>query len=83
MVNRVVEHDQLEPETMSLAAHLASGPTLAYARMKENLNRAETCDLLTLLDQEALNMSLSGSTNDHREAALAFVEKRQPSFKGI
>jgi 2-(1,2-epoxy-1,2-dihydrophenyl)acetyl-CoA isomerase len=83
MVNRVVEHDQLEPETMALAAHLASGPTLAYARMKENLNRAETCDLLTLLDQEALNMSLSGSTNDHREAALAFVEKRQPSFKGI
>lgn len=83
MVNRVVEHEQLAAETMTLASHLASGPTLAYARMKENLSRAETCDLLTLLDQEALNMSLSGTTNDHREAAQAFVEKRQPSFKGI
>ncbi len=83
MVNRVVEHDRLEAETMTLATHLATGPTLAYARMKENLNRAETCDLLTLLDQEALNMSLSGTTNDHREAARAFVEKRQPSFKGV
>ena len=83
MVNRVVAHDKLEEETMALAAQLASGPTLAYARMKENLNRAEDCDLVTLLDQEALNMTLSGQTSDHREAAKAFVEKRTPTFKGI
>lgn len=82
MVNRVVPHDQLEAETMALAARLASGPTLAYARMKENLNRAEDCGMLTALDQEALNMQLSGMTNDHREAAKAFVEKRQPTFTG-
>jgi 2-(1,2-epoxy-1,2-dihydrophenyl)acetyl-CoA isomerase len=82
MVNRVVEHDKLETETMAFASQLATGPTLAYARMKENLNRAETSDLYTLLDQEALNMQLSGATNDHREAAKAFVEKRQPTFKG-
>jgi hypothetical protein len=31
---------------------------------------------------EALNMRLSGSTNDHREAAQAFVEKRSPTFTG-
>lgn len=83
MVNRVVPHEKLEEETMALAAQLASGPTLAYARMKENLNRAEDCDLVTLLDQEALNMTLSGQTNDHREAAKAFVEKRTPTFKGM
>ena len=83
MVNRVVPHEKLEEETMALAAQLASGPTLAYARMKENLNRAEDCDLPTLLDQEALNMTLSGQTNDHREAAKAFVEKRTPTFKGM
>ena len=83
MVNRVVAHEKLEEETMALAAQLASGPTLAYARMKENLNRAEDCDLPTLLDQEALNMTLSGQTNDHREAAKAFVEKRTPTFKGV
>jgi 2-(1,2-epoxy-1,2-dihydrophenyl)acetyl-CoA isomerase len=82
MVNRVVEHDRLEGETMVLAERIASGPTIAYARMKENLNRGESSDLMTLLDQEALNMRLSGSTNDHREAARAFVEKRQPTFKG-
>jgi 2-(1,2-epoxy-1,2-dihydrophenyl)acetyl-CoA isomerase len=82
MVNRVAEHDRLEEETMKFATLLATGPTLAYARMKENLNRAETSDLATLLDQEALNMQLSGTTNDHREAAKAFVEKRQPTFTG-
>jgi len=83
MVNRVVEHEQLLDETLKFAAQLAAGPTLAYARMKENLNRAEDCDLKTLLDQEALNMSLSSTTSDHREAAKAFVEKRQPTFRGI
>lgn len=82
MVSKVVPHDDLEAETMALANHIASGPTLAYARMKENLNRAETADLLTLLDQEALNMRLSATTNDHKEAAKAFVEKRQPTFAG-
>jgi len=82
MVTRVVPHERLEEETMALATHLASGPSLAYARMKENLNRAMSCDLLTLLDQEALNMRLSGSTSDHKEAAKAFVEKRKPKFSG-
>jgi len=82
MVNRVVAHDSLRDETLALAAQIASGPTLAFARMKENLNRSETSDLGELLDQEALNMRLSGSTNDHREAALAFVEKRKPAFTG-
>ena len=82
LVNRVVEHDRLEEETMAFAASLASGPTLAFGRMKDNMNRAENCDLATLLDQEALNMSLSSTTDDHRNAARAFVEKRQPEFRG-
>jgi 2-(1,2-epoxy-1,2-dihydrophenyl)acetyl-CoA isomerase len=83
MVNRVVEHEQLLDESLKFAAQLAAGPTLAYARMKENLNRSEDCDLKTLLDQEALNMNLSSTTSDHREAAKAFVEKRQPTFRGV
>lgn len=82
MVSRVVPHDKLEEETMALAAQLAGGPTLAYARMKENLIRSASSDLLTLLDQEALNMRLSATTSDHREAAKAFVEKRSPTFAG-
>jgi 2-(1,2-epoxy-1,2-dihydrophenyl)acetyl-CoA isomerase len=82
MVNRVVHHDQLESETMALAAKLAAGPTAAYARMKENLNLAEQSDLRTLLDQEGFNMVLTGMSNDSREAVRAFVEKREPKFSG-
>jgi 2-(1,2-epoxy-1,2-dihydrophenyl)acetyl-CoA isomerase len=82
MVNKVVEHDRLHEETLAFAERIAGGPAIAYARMKENLNRAETADMWTMLDQEALNMRLSGTTLDHREAARAFVEKRQPVFKG-
>lgn len=82
MVSRVVPHEKLEEETMALASQLARGPTLAYARMKENLNRSASSDLAALLDQEALNMRLSATTSDHREAAKAFVEKRKPTFAG-
>jgi 2-(1,2-epoxy-1,2-dihydrophenyl)acetyl-CoA isomerase len=83
MVNKVVPHEQLMDETLAFADRLASGPALAYARMKENINRGATQDFGTALDMEALNMQLSGMTQDHQEAAKAFVEKRQPVFKGI
>ena len=82
LCSRVFPHDDLEAETMKIADHIATGPTLAYARMKENLNRAETADLASALDAEALNMTLSGQTKDHMEAAMAFVQKRQPTFTG-
>jgi 2-(1,2-epoxy-1,2-dihydrophenyl)acetyl-CoA isomerase len=82
MVNRVVPHDQLETETLAFAAKLAAGPTATYARMKENLNLAAHVDLKTLMDHEALNMRLSGMSNDSREAVRAFIEKREPKFQG-
>lgn len=82
MVNRVLPHDDLQAETLGLAAKLAAGPTRTYARMKENLELAEHADLRTLMDREALNMRLSGMSNDSREAVRAFIEKREPKFTG-
>jgi 2-(1,2-epoxy-1,2-dihydrophenyl)acetyl-CoA isomerase len=82
MVNKVVPHDSLMDETMALASKLAAGPTRTYARMKENLNLAAHADLQTLLNHEALNMRLSGMSNDSREAVRAFIEKREPKFIG-
>ena len=40
LVNAVVPDDRLEAEVLDRARRLASGPRLAYAYMKENLNRA-------------------------------------------
>src|ERR1700724_917075 len=82
LVNRVVPDDQLADATMELARSLAQGPQIALSLMKRNMNRAESAGLAELLDTEAANMVLSARTEDHREAAKAFVEKRAPIFTG-
>jgi 2-(1,2-epoxy-1,2-dihydrophenyl)acetyl-CoA isomerase len=82
LVNRVVSDARLEEETMALAAQLARGPRIAYRYMKRNLNAAESGNLKDLLDLEAWHHTRTGFTEDHREAARAFVEKREPEFKG-
>ncbi len=83
LVNRVVPAAALEEETRKLALRLASGPTIAYRYMKENINRAAAgADAFDCMDLEATHHVHTGLTEDHREAARAFVEKRQPVFKG-
>jgi 2-(1,2-epoxy-1,2-dihydrophenyl)acetyl-CoA isomerase len=82
LVNRVVPDDQLADATMELARSLAQGPQIALSLMKRNLNCAESGGLAELLDLEAANQVLTGRTEDHREAAKAFVEKRAPMFIG-
>jgi 2-(1,2-epoxy-1,2-dihydrophenyl)acetyl-CoA isomerase len=82
LVNRVVPDAQLEEETMALASRLARGPRVAYRYMKRNMNAAESAPLKDMLDLEAWHHTRTGMTEDHREAARAFVEKREPQFKG-
>jgi 2-(1,2-epoxy-1,2-dihydrophenyl)acetyl-CoA isomerase len=82
LVNRVVPADALMTETAALAKRIASGPAVAYGYMKANINAALTSDFRTLLDREAVGQTLTGRTEDHKEAVKAFLEKRQPAFKG-
>ncbi len=83
LVNRVVPADALEKETHALAHRVAHGPTIAYAYMKENLNRAlEGGELGECLDLEATHHCHTAFTKDHRNAVRAFVEKRKPVFEG-
>ena len=82
IVNRVVPDDALEAETTALAERLAAGPRITLAYMKQTLNGAVTASLSETLDTEARNHSRSGLTEDHLEAAKAFVEKRKPVFSG-
>jgi 2-(1,2-epoxy-1,2-dihydrophenyl)acetyl-CoA isomerase len=82
LVNWVVPADQLEKKTLEIAHRLASGPRVAYRYMKENLNRAAAGEWDECLDVEATHHIHTGMTEDHKEAARAFVEKREPVFKG-
>ena len=83
IANKVVPAAELERETLALARRIASGPTVAYRYMKENFNRADAGgDVLECLDLEATHHVHAGLTEDHREAAKAFVERREPTFKG-
>jgi len=82
IVNRVVPDTELVEATMPLARMLARGPRIALARMKQNFNAAESGTLGELLDLEAQRQIETGRTQDHKEAARAFVEKRAPVFAG-
>jgi 2-(1,2-epoxy-1,2-dihydrophenyl)acetyl-CoA isomerase len=82
IVNRVVADGELQAETMALARRIADGPRIALGYMKRNLMAAETESFQTVLDLEAEHQARCAFTEDHREAVLAFNEKRRPAFKG-
>ena len=82
LTNWVCPGDELALKTREIALGLARGPTVAFRYMKENLNRAMGGDVDDCLDLEATHHVHCGQTADHREAARAFVEKREPVFTG-
>jgi 2-(1,2-epoxy-1,2-dihydrophenyl)acetyl-CoA isomerase len=82
IVNAIFPATDFEEEVMARARRLAQGPSIAYRYMKENLNRAVTGELGECMDLEVTHHVHTGFTEDHREAARAFVDKREPQFRG-
>jgi 2-(1,2-epoxy-1,2-dihydrophenyl)acetyl-CoA isomerase len=82
IVNAVFPAADFDVEVRQRARRLASGPRLAYRYMKENLNRAVDGELGECMDLEVTHHVRTGLTEDHREAAKAFVERRDPHFTG-
>ena len=82
LVNRVTSHEQLMSAANEWATKIARGPQVSYRYMKENVRLAASQDYQTMLDREAWTHLRCGETEDHREGARAFVEKRAPIFKG-
>ncbi len=82
LVNYAYPRVQLDAEADALAYKLASLPTLALGFMKKNLNASDEASLSDVFDMEADHMVRSMLTQDHANAAQAFVEKRPPVFEG-
>ena len=80
--NAVRPPERLLDDARSLAAELASGPTLAHAATKRMLHREWSMDVDDAIDAEAFEQARLLASHDFRRGYEAFVEKRAPRFEG-
>ncbi len=82
IVSKAVPGAELPEAAAALIHRLANLPTAAIGYMKKNLGMATYGSLSDVMDAEAVGMVRTMMTDDHKASSLAFVEKRQPVFKG-
>ena len=82
IATEVVPDDEFATRVATVAATLASGPTLAYAAMRRAVGYAATHTLEDSLVFEADLMARTGGSTDHRRAVEAFLAKQRPTFQG-
>jgi 2-(1,2-epoxy-1,2-dihydrophenyl)acetyl-CoA isomerase len=82
IVSRVVAPEDLMPSARELAVRIAAGPPIAIRLARRALHRNSECDLREALEFETFAQNICSETEDAREGARAFVEKRAPVFRG-
>ncbi|HTZ66222.1 MAG TPA: enoyl-CoA hydratase-related protein [Roseiarcus sp.] len=82
LIWKAVDDDALMPEALALAERLAAGPPVSMGLIKRQLEDAWSAPVVVSLEREAAAQSEAFATNDLREGAAAFVEKRAPAFSG-
>jgi 2-(1,2-epoxy-1,2-dihydrophenyl)acetyl-CoA isomerase len=82
MIWQVIDDEQLKDEALAIAKRLATQPTKGLALIKRAIQSSWDNSFDEQLDLERDLQTLAGRTEDYREGVKAFMEKRQPDFKG-
>ena len=82
IVNRLYSPEQLLPETMAYAKKLSAGPAFAVGMIKLAAVQGMSLPLEggLLIERELLSRVFASA--DAEEGMSAFLEKRQPTFRG-
>jgi enoyl-CoA hydratase len=82
LVDKVVPQDKLELTVTELAKTIASKSPVIIRLLKKVINNGMYSNLRDGLAYEKSTFGLCFATEDHDEGIAAFLEKRQPEFKG-
>ena len=82
LINRIVKSGDAEAETWAFARRLAAGPPLVHKEVKHAVYAALSTDLDAALDNEARGQLKLLRSADFMEGISAFLQKRDPQFKG-
>jgi len=82
IVNKLVPHAELDETVDDWTDRLASGPPLALAMTKRLLTMNATADFSAALEAEGYAQTVNFATSDTKEAVSAFLDKREPHFRG-
>lgn len=82
LVDKVLPADELRERTLEIARGIAAKSPIALQAAKESILAARRMPLDEGLKFERAWFSLLFSTEDKKEGVSAFLEKREPDFKG-
>jgi 2-(1,2-epoxy-1,2-dihydrophenyl)acetyl-CoA isomerase len=82
MVYKIFPDNNFQEESIKIATTLASMPTKGLWYTKQALNNSLQNNLEQQLQTEDKLQQKAAATLDFKEGVQAFLEKRQPIFKG-
>jgi crotonobetainyl-CoA hydratase len=86
LVNEITAPENLMPRAWALAKLIASGPPLVYAAIKEIVREAEDAKfqdaMARITARQLRTVDILYDSEDQKEGARAFAEKRDPVWKG-
>lgn len=82
LISKVCPHEKLMEEALGFAKRLASGPTYSMGVVKWLVQRSLEVDFEESMKLAGAAQTIARDTYDHKEGVQAFIEKREPKYKG-